>query len=164
MTEPIHETALELVHPASGELVDLKAASDLELAGTIDRLLELRQRLDTFGQAVTDELAGRLDRRGERKSIVGDVELETNAPSSEEYVLDELEQGLKDLVDAGAIDAELVARVIVQPPPATPARRVDKREVNKLKKSTDNRVLAAIARARRVVPTKRTVKIKSAER
>lgn len=155
---------LELVHPSSGEVVDLKAASTDELAVQFDRLLELRARLDEFGQAIVNEVAERMDRRGERKTLLGDVELEVNAPSSEEYLLDVLRGELEALVAAGAIDEELVAKVIRTPPPAKPEPRVDKREVNKLKKSTDRRVLAAIAKARDVKSAKRTLKVKGVER
>lgn len=155
-------TALELVHPATGEVLDIKAATTTELAAGIESLADLFANLGDFRQAIINELAGRLDSANARKEQVGPYELETNPPTTEDYSASTLEAELRELVEAKVLDPVIIDRVMPFPPPYVPPkpqRRVDKREVNKLKKSTDQRVLTAVAKARTILTQRRTVKV-----
>lgn len=155
-------TGLELVHPATGEVLDIKAATTTELAAGIESLADLFANLGDFRQAIIDELAGRLDSANARKERVGPYELETNPPTTENYDAGILEAELTALVEAKVLDPVIIDRVVPFPeptPPPKPQRRVDKREVNKLKKSTDRRVQSAVAKARSIAHNRRTIKV-----
>lgn len=161
--EPV--TSLEVAHPATGEVIDLKAAPTPELAAGLEQLDDLMGQLREFRQAVVDEAAARLDALGARKELITeDLELETNPPTTDEYPVEATRAELEALVEAGVLDAAIVDRVIVQPPtpppPGPPPKRVAKAEVNKLLKSSDRRVLQALGRARQRTTNRRTIKIK----
>lgn len=159
MTTETREPARELVLPLTGEVIDLAEATTTDLAEAVDRLAALDVELRAARQAIADELAGRLDSANSRSERVGDWMLETNPPTSEEYLVDVLRDRLTALVDDGTLDPVVLSRVIVTPAPKPPAARVDKREVNKLKKSTDRRVLAALTAARAIRNNSRTIKV-----
>lgn len=164
MTDTDTATDLVAVHPTTGEAI-VKDATTTDLADAFEAALELRGRLDEFAQAIVGEVADRMDKAAERKALLptagdGLVELEVNAPTSEEYPVDIMRTALETLVADGVLDDAVLAKVITTPPPKPQDPKVDKREVNKLKKSSDRRVLAAIAGARTVVTNRRTLKIK----
>lgn len=157
---PTTDTRLPaVVNPATGETIDLATAATNELARVVDEAKDLTNRLTDFRQDVIDEVARRLDTVNSRKELIGDVELETNAPTTETYSVTILETKLRELVDAGELDEAIIDRVITWTKPALPSKRADGREVNKLKKSANAKVLAAVAEARTVSPNKRTLKI-----
>lgn len=152
-----------IMDPASGELLDLVGLSTRELVAADQRVRDLVAELGRFRQAVVNEVAARLDRANTRTDIVGRFKIETNAPSSDEYLLDVLEKELRALVAADVLDEAVVAAVVVQPPPKPQDKKVDKREVNKLKGHDDRRVLAAVSAARQRKPNTRTLTVKELE-
>lgn len=153
------ERKATVVHvPRAGVLDVLNEPTD-RLAAAVDTIAAYRRDLHLVEEVVRNEIARRLDAGNKRKAVVGEFELEANAPTSDEYLLDVLERELRELVEAGVLEAQVVDEVIVQPPPTTPARRVAVREVNKLKNHPDPRVLAAIAKARVRKTNRRTVKV-----
>lgn len=160
-TEP--GTAL-IVHPATGEVLDLKAAASNDLGYAYEDVIELEHKLRSFRQAIADEAARRLDSINARTETFGDVTLETNAPTEESYSVDDLLRELKPLVAAELLDESVLERCVIRPLPNPPAPKVDKREVNKLKRHDSAQVLAALARARVVTRTTRTLKVKRASR
>lgn len=148
------------VHPVTGEAIDLQLASPEELVQLRDAVTDYYSKLNALSDAVRDELVRRVDRTGGRTAWIGNVKLETNAPTSESYDREALEAALEQLVADDVLDREAVDRVIVQPPqPPLPAKRVDRRAVNTLKKHPSPDVLAAIASARQVTPQGRTIKV-----
>lgn len=153
-------TGRTLVHPTTGEVLDLAGATTTELAAGLVELDELLSELGAFRQAAVDEVARRMDRVNTRTERVGEWELETNAPTTETYAVDVLRERLAPLVEAGTIDQELVDRLVTTPAPKPPEPRVDKRELNKLKRTTDRDVLAAIAAARTINPQRRNLKLR----
>jgi hypothetical protein len=152
------ENTRTLVQPASGELVDLNAPTT-ELAAGLERLDELVMRLGDFRQAVTDELARRMDTANSRTERVGDYVLKTNAPTSEEYPVRPLREALRRLVELKVLDPVVLERVVKTPPPTPPEPKVDKRELNKLKNHADPRVARAIGAVRQRTPNRRTLKV-----
>lgn len=163
MTTTQEQASSIVVHPATGEALDLPAMATDVLATGLEELGELLSELGAFRQRIVDELAGRMDRVNTRSERVGRFELETNAPTEETYSAPLLRAELTGLVAEGIIDRELLDRVITYPTPKPPEARVDKREVNKLKRSTDQRVLNAIAAARTINPNRRTMKVRRVE-
>lgn len=147
------------VDPTSGEIIPLDATAP-ELVDALTRNAELIVRIAEFRQALTDELARRLDKLNTRTDRIGPFDVETNAPTEEVYSVDRLREELGKLVDADVIDPAVLEQVITWPTPKPPEPRVDKREANKLKRHPDRRVLAALQAAREIRRTKRTIKIK----
>jgi hypothetical protein len=152
-----------LIIPGSGQLIDLDDPTDVltdavtELAGLIDAVREARQ-------AVIDEVAARLDRNNSRTTSLelsdGSVLfLETNAPTTEEFVVDEVRSAFGPLVQRGVLDAAVVERLIKFPPPKPVEPRVDRREVNKLRKSSVPGVREALDKVTRTVDQRRTLKV-----
>jgi hypothetical protein len=152
-------TTVAVVEPVTGEALELESMAPTELAERLEALDELRGRLGDYRRALIDEAASRLDAENTRKRIFGDFELETNAPSEETYTPARVRAALAPLVAAGKLTAEALDRILVTPDPAPPAERVDKRELNKLKRSPDGDVLRAIHAARDVRPATRTLKV-----
>jgi len=156
------DTGLELVVPGTEEVIALRDASALELADLLEDLDELKARAGDARAAVVGELARRADARGARTVSIGGIDYAVNAPTSEAYDRRRLEEELAPLVEDGTLDAAILTEVIRHPPrPPAPEPEVDLRVVNRLKKSDDKRVLAALAAARTVSPNRRTVKIKA---
>lgn len=151
------------VDPASGEVVALSAPT-LELVDHAERVRELTAELARFRQVLVDEVARRLDASNTRSDVVGEWAVETNAPTSTDYLLDVLRAELEELVEDEVLDRAVLDRVIVTPDPKPPEPRVDKREVNKLKGHTDRRVAGAIAKASQRVNNTRTLKTKRLEK
>jgi hypothetical protein len=169
MTAPETASAsLELVlHPLTGEAIALEGKATDEVVALYSEGAELLEAVKVYRDAIRVELVARLDRGGERSATIGRYRLETNAPTSEEYRADVLEEELRKLTELE--DAPIEERVVenavpwAKPPKFTPARKVDKRVVNKLKNSDDRRVLAAIAKARTVVTNTRTLKVEEVD-
>lgn len=148
-----------IVQPITGEAIELADWRADRLAGELEDVDDLRYRVNAYRDAIVAELARRADARGARKVRVDGVEYEVNAPTEEAYDPGRLMAALAPLVADGTIDQELVDALVVTPPPKRPAPRVDRRRVNTLKRSTNRRLLAALAAARVVAPARRTVKI-----
>lgn len=148
-----------VVHPLSGELLALRGMPTTDVARTLKAFDGEVLRLADFRKALVDELVARLDRGNERKAKVGDYVLETNAPTEVDYHLDVLAEGLDALVKDDKLEAEVLERVITWTKPAEPTRRIDKREVNKLLRSDDPAIVAAIVKSRATKNVNRTLKV-----
>lgn len=149
----------ELVHPASGEVLELKGAASADLAKAVDELAELNDRLALFGRAVVAELVERADRDVTRKLTAGPYIVEVNAPTDELYDLGVLREELDGLVKANLITQEAADRCIRVGAPKVPPPAADKRELNKLKRHPSDDVKRAVGKARRVVPTRRNARV-----
>lgn len=111
--DPETDTALEIAHPQTGEIVNVAVAETDDLAEIVGRVIpELRDQLGDIAAVIDQELLQRLDRRGEWTLRVGDprdgIQWEIKAPSptagATTYDVDELRGGLRALVDDGTID------------------------------------------------------------
>lgn len=158
-TKTTEAPSRELVIPVTGEVINLDEATTTDLCEARQRLSDITADAGRVTGYIADELARRLDSANKRKATVGEYELETNAPTSDEYLLDVLRDELNGLVEAGVIEPQVVGEVIAVPPPAEPRPRVMVRELNKLKNHPDPRVAAAIVKARVRKQNRRTVKI-----
>lgn len=158
-TENAAPTTDLIVHPATGEVIDLNAATTTELAAGIEAIRGLLDDLNDFRRALINELAGRLDKRGARSAVVGDIKLTTNAPTQEHYDPTVLKAALLDLADEDLIEPELVDEVVKTVTKTVTEVKVDKRLVNNLKRSDDDRIKAAVTAATSISHTNRTISI-----
>jgi len=156
-------TSTAVVHPATGEILDLADTPTTDLAAVYDELVDFAGRLTDYRAAIVAEVCRRLDANNARTERVGDWTLETNAPTVEEYLTRELRVELEALVEAGILEQGAIDRCIVTPAPPPPEPKVDKREVNKLKRHPDRRVLEALSRSRVVRSATRKLTVKRAE-
>lgn len=153
------EDALVVVNPATGQIVAYEQARADALFDELATARQIREALDNFQATLETELARRADRLNARTVTLDGCDYKVNAPTMDIYSVDVLLGEAAALQARGDRDAaELLRSVISQPPPAPPPPpRVDKRAVNRLMKTDNRHVLAALARARRRVATKRTV-------
>jgi hypothetical protein len=101
----------EIVHPVTGEILDLSSESVERLAELTVDLQKDRENIAAFDQALSDALLAHLDRSALWTQRVGDptgdVQYELKAPSptagTESYRLDLLHDALSLLIDAGVI-------------------------------------------------------------
>jgi hypothetical protein len=121
VSEPHAELAprpVEVMHPVTGELLNLAQESLDRLAGIVVGLQEHRARLADFERQVNDVMVAHLDRAASWTARVGDPtgerQFEIKAPSPEAgqavYRSDTLVPALKALVDAGAISPEAASK------------------------------------------------------
>lgn len=156
---PTPATSRELVIPLTGEVIDLDKAATTDLCEARQRLQDLTSDAGRVVAYLGEELARRLDAANKRTATVGEWDLEANAPTTDEYLLDVLTEELCRLVEAKVLESQVVGEVIVTPPPAKPSPRVDKRELNKLKRHPDPRVRQAIGKARVRKTNRRSVRM-----
>lgn len=153
-------TVLEVIHPTTGEVLDLRGASPAELTIGLENLDELLGRLADFRRALELELVRRVDATGRRTATVGGVKLEVNAPMVEAYEVRDVEAEVRPLVEAGTVANETLEALVIYPPrPPLPPPRVDRRVLNSLKASDNDELVRALARARRRTSARRTVKV-----
>jgi hypothetical protein len=148
-----------LIHPATGEAVDLAGAAPAELGRTLDELAVLTDALREFRRDVELELVRRIDATGRRTAELGGYKLETNAPVEETYSVEDVERELRPLVDRGIVPRETLEALVVYPKPKPPEPRVDKRVLNSLKLSDNAELVRALGAARRRTNARRTLKI-----
>lgn len=122
ITEPI-------IQPATGELVDLSAATNA-LAAWLDEYRALDSLSRTAKTALTQELANRLDYEGKASHAVGDWKVSVNARDSIKYDPDITFSILKRAVALGLI-SEAAAEAAVPP---TGKRKIAKRELDRVAK------------------------------
>lgn len=109
-------TALEVVDPIQGELLDLTAAQPERLAQLMDDIATRRDELADVEQLVSDELVRRLDRAACWTLRVGDprerqFEIKASSPDAgtEAYDALLLEAELRKLIERGTIDESAAA-------------------------------------------------------
>lgn len=155
-------TDLEVLNPASGELLNLRELDTNDLARAVARVDRHVIAVADFRKALIGESVRRLDSLAKRKALVGGYELETNAPSTVEYREDVLRENIEALVEAGKLEAAILEQLWPTPAPAPPPKpKLDKRVVNKLKADPD--VAPAIAAASVRVNNNRTLKVRELE-
>lgn len=154
MTHP-----MTLVHPTTGEALNLAELDGAQLAELHLALDDFRERLGDARAQLVAEVARRADARGSRTVSLGGSTWTVNAPTDETYDVRTLRAGLDELVADGLVDPELVDELITTPPPKPEPPRVDRRRIATLKRSAEPRVLAVIAAARSIAPARRTARL-----
>lgn len=124
------ETGRDLIVPATGEIVNLSAPTDI-LAEAAARMRELETELARVRGVVSEELTRRLDHENLRSAEVGDYTITVDAPGGLDWDTDELLQELDRLVELDVISGDALERVL----PAK--RRVAVRELKKLLPTLD---------------------------
>ena len=153
--------AVHVMHPATGEVLDLAHLDGGDLGAVVDELADLAGRVDDCKRELVAEVARRADQANARKVDLGGYVFEVNAPTSDAYDVGDVLAELQPFVGAGVITAAVLEDVIRRPPPKPSPPAVDLRKINTLWKSDNAELLAALARARRRAPTRRTARIVS---
>ena len=159
MTATEQAPGRELVHPTTGEILDLAAATTTDLAVVHGRVGDLMRQLADFRQHVVDEVAARMDRENARSAVVGGLKIETNAPTTDTYPVEALLDALTELVGADVLSPAVVERVIETPLPKEPEPVVRKAELNRLRAHNNPVVVAKLDAVRVRNPQRRTLKI-----
>lgn len=149
------------LNPMTGALFELAPATPEELADEVDWVKAKVAELADYRQQITDELAKRADRKNARKLKLTDGrEVEVNAPTEDEWAVDEVRAALRRLIDAEVLDAEVLDTIVVYPTPSKPPPpRVHKVELKKLLGNPD--VAAELTPIRRTLDVKRTASVKA---
>lgn len=114
-------TALVL-HPATGEVIDLATATTEDLAAGVAQVDKLRRELTDFESALGGELLARLDRGAKWTLRAGDpkgeVQWEVKAPSptagTVSYDPRVLERELASLIEAGVVSEEAAGAAVAR--------------------------------------------------
>lgn len=152
-------TTPSIVHPATGETLELTNLAGTDLAQLLDDASAMYDLLMDFKADVIAEVCRRADMTGQRTIELNGVKFEVNAPTEDHYEPEAVRIELGKLVAEGVIDQAMIDALIVQPTPKPPAERVDKRRLNAILKTDDRRVLGALALARTRAVNRRTVKV-----
>lgn len=150
---------VEVMDPASGEVINLSQLDPLGVARIVERVDRLVVEVAAFRRTLVETGANILDSLNARKDRVDGYELETNAPTSVSYREDVLRGELIALVASGVIKPAVLDKVFKpqELPTEPPPPKLDKRELNKLK--SNERAAAAIARASVRTNNTRTLKV-----
>ncbi|MEJ7783206.1 MAG: hypothetical protein WKF96_00285 [Solirubrobacteraceae bacterium] len=109
-----------IMHPATGELLDLSTADPVQLAVFASSVEELKGKIADITHSVSAELVRRLDRRGSWTLRLGEpsdgvqYEVKAQSPDAGTTAYDELilETGLAQLVADRVIDAEAAEQAL----------------------------------------------------
>ena len=110
----------EIVHPVTGELLDLSSESLEQLADRDRELQAHRGRLDEFAEALSDALLAHLDSAAEWTQRVGDptggfqYEIKAASPTAgtEGYLEDVLEEKLQALIAAETVKPSAASKAL----------------------------------------------------
>lgn len=155
------EVVAASVHPATGEVLALGALDGADLGAVVDEMEDLAGRVADYKRELVAEVARRADQANARKVDLGGYVFEVNAPTENTYDVGDVLAELQPFVGAGVITPAVLEDVIRRPPPKPSPPAVDLRKINTLWKSDNAELLAALARARRRAPTRRTARIVS---
>lgn len=149
-----------VVNPGTGSYVGLDAPAP-ELVRFMHEAKALAADVTNAAKEAERELIRRLDARQARTAELDGAKLETNKPVDDVYDAVALRQELEELVAAGTIARELVDELVVEPAPAPPAPRVDKRVANRIMAGDNRELMAVVARHRQRLPQSRKLTVKS---
>lgn len=147
-----------LIHPTSGEVLDLHTASTLDLAHWRHAVREWEDNARQAKKLVDAEILDRMDRRGEWTVHEDGFDLVGSSPEpSDSYDAEALQAGLAELVDVGLIDEDAASAAVEIVTTLKPNRS----RISKLRK-LGGRVAAVIEAATTQVPKDRRVNVKKA--
>jgi|tagenome__1003787_1003787.scaffolds.fasta_scaffold20860149_2 hypothetical protein len=134
----------EIVHPATGEVLDLAEATTTDLADWRIGLIDLRRALDSLASDLDQEIANRLDYEGKRSARIGAFDIAVDAPTVVAFDVYQLGIELEALVQDGRISRAVAERAIK----TEVKRSAVMRECNALLRHADSEVRGAIERVR----------------
>lgn len=134
----------EIVHPATGEVLDLAEATTTDLADWRLGLIDLRRALDSLASDLDQEIGNRLDYEGTRSARVGAFDITVDAPTVVEFDVYRLGIELEALVQDGRISRAVAERAIK----TEIKRSAVVRECKALERHADSEVRSAIERVR----------------
>ena len=146
------EASLAVVHPQTGELVDVKTTPTNVLADLHDSFSAHERDLRSFRRTVDDELVDRMDHEGVRTYHGDGFTIEVGKPTEREWNTDLLLGTLDRLVVDGIISSRKAAKCVKI------EHKVVALEVRPLE--SDPRCQRQIKACYQEVPARRSVKVK----
>lgn len=117
------ESKVSLVHPQTGELLDLNSAEADEIARWIESVREWEANARAAKQLASEELLRRMDQAASWTLRAGDYELKGESPNRVEYAIEDLRGTLTNLVASGAITEEAAEAAVKVETTYKPAKR-----------------------------------------
>jgi len=142
-----------VVHPVTGEVLDLATAPIDVIAEFVDAVTDSRRQLDELRSMADRELARRMDVENLRTYDLGGWRVTVNAPTRTVYDGERLRDVLASLVGEGVISESAADRACQQVTTLKPVVR----ELNKLRSHPE--VDTAIESVTSTVDQRRTVKV-----
>ena len=127
MTHPTKTITAPILHPQTGELVNLDAPTN-ELADLLDTYRQIDSESRRAKTAITDELARRFDHEGRASHTAGNWKLQVNSPEAVTYQPDRVYA----ILQAAAEDGEISHDAVELACPPTGKRRVSKRDLTRV--------------------------------
>jgi len=156
---PTAATGALIVHPGTGEVLDLATAPTDQIADWRLELVEAKRSLDSLAEDLDLELGRRIDLEAVRTVHIAGYDLTIDAPTFAEYDLPRLGIALEALVEDGRISRAAAERAIK----VEVKRSAVQRELNRLLAHADPEVRDAVAATRSEVErTRRRVTVKRA--
>ena len=150
---------LQVVHPATGELLDLAGQPTGQLADLLAGCRDYQQQVADFREQVEREICDRMDMELDRTAQAGGWKITVNAAARDEWDLDRLAVVLAELIDRNVISEAAALKVIGQPPPKPQPKVLRRQALNVLVKDATPETKALIAECASPVAQRRTVKI-----
>lgn len=124
-------TALEVLDPTTGEVIDLASAPTDELAVVLDKIKAHTDAVTDFRRDVADEMLRRMDKRGVWTVHLGGVKVTGASPAAVEYEnIGAMWRKLRALVHAGELEEDAIDDAVTTKTEWT----VKARGINALKK------------------------------
>lgn len=140
-----------IIHPATGEVIDLAEAPTDTIAEARHALTASRDAINDMTADIDQELSARLDTENLRSATVGDWTVTTTAPTRPRWDARLLAERLAVLVVAENLSQAAADAAVV------PAPKVVAREAQKLLRHADPVVRAAVAECVADEPQRRRV-------
>lgn len=107
-------TGQALMHPVTGEVIDLRHASLAQIAEMAVETQDIGARLRDFQQELNDALLDHLDQNAMWTMRVGDIEITAKSPSAGTtvYPSGDLERELTALVERGTITLDAAGKAL----------------------------------------------------
>jgi hypothetical protein len=140
---------------ATGTVIDLAGPTE-DLVAAADDISEAIHELYSAKAAITSVVAARLDKLNRRSDQFGRFTVKVNAPKETVWDIDGLRSKLWTLVGEGVLDESVVIDDVIK---SVVEYKVSAREVNKLRKHADERVIDAITSSERQEDQRRYLSI-----
>lgn len=117
------EQSVSLIHPQTGEILDLAAAENAQIASWIESVKEWEVNARGAKQLASEEIHRRMDRAACWTLRDGDYEIKGQSPDRTEYLIDSLQVALRNLIAEGLITEEAAQAAVKREVTYKPAKR-----------------------------------------
>jgi hypothetical protein len=152
MSDTPDRASLAVVHPQTGEILDVKTEPTNVLADLHESFMAHERDLRSYRRTVDDELVERMDHEGLRTFHGDGFTIEVGKPTEREWNIDLLLETLDRLVSDGIISSRKASKCVKT------EQKVVALEVRPLE--SDPRTQRQIAACYQEVPARRSVKVR----